>query len=128
VRRRLSTGDAAPAASRTARGREAERRVAELLTDRGYVVLGTNVRVGRDELDVVALDGATLVVVEVRSRRPGAVEHPFESITRAKATRLRRAAERYLVEHGAQELRLDVAAVVGDAIDVLENAIDFTIT
>jgi putative endonuclease len=91
-------------------------------------VLGTNVHVGHDELDVVALDGSTLVVVEVRYRRTAAHGHPFESITRAKAARLRRAASRYMLEHGATELRIDVAAVIGGVVDIVENAIDFTST
>lgn len=121
-------GSSAPATSRTALGRAAEQRVADLLASRGYIILATNARVGRDELDVVALEGSTLVVVEVRSRRPGGVGHPFETITPAKAARLKRAAATYMAAHDAQELRIDVAAVVGDEIDVLENAIDFTST
>lgn len=92
------------------------------------MVLGTNVRVGRDELDVVALDGRLLVVVEVRSASPGATTHPLETVSRAKAARVRRAALRYMLEHGAEEVRIDVAAVVGDQIEIIENAIDFTST
>jgi putative endonuclease len=84
--------------------------------------------VGRDELDLVGLDGTTLVVVEVRSRSNGAHGHPLETIDRRKLGRLRRAALRYMIEHGATELRLDVAAVVGDVIEMVENAADFTST
>lgn len=124
----MPPGSRRPVPSRTAIGRDAERRVATWLAARGLIILGTNVRVGRDELDIVALDGAVLVVVEVRARRSAAYGHPFETITPAKAQRLRRAAMRYLVEHGAQELRIDVAAVLGDTVEVVENAIDFTST
>ena len=117
-----------PRTSTVAIGRAAERRVAEHLGERGYVVLGVNVRVGRDELDVVALDGRTVVIVEVRTRTNESRGNAFESVTRAKASRLRRAAERYFAEHDADEVRIDVAAVDGDVIDIVENAIDFTST
>jgi putative endonuclease len=109
-------------------GRAAERRVATYLRERGYVVLGANVRVGRDEIDLVALEGRTVVIVEVRTRRSDSHGHALETITRAKAARLRRAAMRYLAEHDADEVRIDVAAMTGDAIEIIENAIDFTST
>ena len=118
----------ADARTPTARGRLAERRVAALLESRGYVVLGTNVRVGRDEIDIVALDGATLVVVEVRARRDGSAAHPFETVNPAKARKLRRAALQYLADHDATDMRIDVASVVGDTIEIVENALDFTST
>ena len=95
---------------------------------RGLIVIGRNVRVGRDEIDIVALDGAILVVVEVRARRPGSLGHALETVSKAKASRLRRAAQRYMVAHDAQELRIDVAAVVGESIEIVENAVDFTST
>jgi putative endonuclease len=82
--------------------------------------------VGRDEIDVVALDGRVLVVVEVRTRAPGSLADPLETITPAKAARLRRAALRYLAEHDAEELRIDVAAVRGTEVELVENALDFS--
>jgi putative endonuclease len=114
--------------STTARGRHAEQRVAAFLAARGYVILGTNVRVGRDELDVVALDGRTLVIVEVRLRAADAAVDPFTSVTGPKVARLRRAVERYAASRDVDDVRIDVAAVVGDAIEIIENAIDFTST
>jgi len=52
-------------------GDEAEEAVARVLADAGWTILGRNVHVGRDELDIVALDPGTtpsIVVVEVRRR------------------------------------------------------------
>jgi len=52
-------------------GDEAEDAVARALTSAGWTILGRNVRVGRDELDVVAVDPGrppAVVVVEVRRR------------------------------------------------------------
>ena len=53
-------------------GDVAEATVADVLRRGGWVVLARKLRVGSDELDIVALDPgppATMVVVEVRSRR-----------------------------------------------------------
>jgi len=71
-------------------GRAHERRAARHLRSRGLKILARNVRSGPDEIDLVARDGNTAVVVEVRYRRAGilAADH---SVTRAKAARLHRA-------------------------------------
>ena len=52
-------------------GDEAEQLVADALLAAGWTMLGRNVRVGRDELDLVAVDPgppSAVVVVEVRRR------------------------------------------------------------
>jgi putative endonuclease len=79
---------------RQRRGRSAEQLVADHLAAQGWVLLGTNVRVGRDEVDLLALEPGvpqTLVVVEVRSLRTSAFGAPEERVDRAKVRRLYRA-------------------------------------
>lgn len=115
-----------PPASTTARGRAAEALVASYLEARGWVILARNARVGRDEIDLVALDGATLVCVEVRQRRKGAMVSALASVTPAKQRRMRRAALRLAAEREARELRVDVAAVTDGEVDLVENAVDFS--
>jgi Holliday junction resolvase-like predicted endonuclease len=79
------------------RGDAAEDLVAAELVGRGWTILGRRVRLGRQELDIVAIDpgpGPELVVVEVRwrvRRDHGLAE---ESIDHAKRARLRLAAGR----------------------------------
>lgn len=92
------------------------------------MVVARNVRVGRDELDLVAWDGATLVVVEVRSARAGAMVDPRESLTRAKQRRLRGATIRYAQSVGARDARIDFVAVVDDQVEHYVSAIEFTET
>jgi len=83
---------AAPAVrtSRQQAGDAAESLVAGLLGGRGWSVLARNVRVGRSELDIVAVDPgppSRLVVVEVRWRRSrsfGGAEASFDSRKRAQ--------------------------------------------
>ena len=114
--------------STTARGRRAEQLAQHHLESLGLVITARNVRVGRDELDLVGWDGAVLVVVEVRSARAGAMVDPAESLTRAKRARLRGATARYAQSVGAREARIDFVAVVDDRVEHIPNAIDFTET
>ena len=73
-------------------GDAAEAHVAAQLVARGWVVLGRQVRAGRSELDLVAVDPGPercLVVVEVRWRRRRDFGLPEESLDHRKLTRLR---------------------------------------
>jgi putative endonuclease len=98
-------------------GRDAEALAASYLADRGFVILGRNVRVGRLELDVIAQRGALLVVCEVRSRRSSAIVEPWETVDRAKQERLRKATRAWLSANRVRisGVRFDVASVVFDA-------------
>jgi Holliday junction resolvase-like predicted endonuclease len=74
-------------------GRSAERLVARHLTDLGWTVLATGVRIGRDEIDMVAIDPGpprSLVVVEVRSVASSRFGVPEASVDRGKVGRLYR--------------------------------------
>ena len=54
------------------RGRAAEDKAAQFLSERGVRILGRNLRSGSGEIDILARDGLALVVVEVRLRAPHA--------------------------------------------------------
>lgn len=76
-------------------GDAAESLVAARLADRGWTVLARNVRVGRFELDLVAIDPgppAALVVVEVRWRADRGFGLPEETVDHRKRMRVRAAA------------------------------------
>jgi putative endonuclease len=80
--------------TRQSRGALAEREAAEYLEGLGWRVVARNLRLGRDELDILAIDPgppATLVVVEVRSLRTSAFGEPEERVDRFKVGRLYRA-------------------------------------
>ena len=88
------------AAQRT--GDEAEDLVAARLTAAGWHLIARNVRLGRDELDLVAVDPGpprTLVIVEVRRRGRRDFGLAEETLDHRKRSALRRAVGR-LVETG----------------------------
>lgn len=76
-------------------GRHAETLAAAYLTLRGYDVVERNVRVGRDELDLIALHPGMLVVVEVRFRATPDAWAPEDSLHPRKRRRLLRAGRVY---------------------------------
>lgn len=115
IRRRLSRR--APHLRLGARG---ERVAARALRRAGYRVVARNYRPGRPpapELDVVAWEGDTLAVVEVKTRR-GGLGRPMERVDEEKRRRLRRAAALLWRRESARrrippgsKLRLDVVEV-----------------
>ncbi len=122
--RKRSTG--AGVESTTARGRRGESLAAAWLESQGYIILARNLRVGRDEIDILALDGETMVAVEVRAHRRSAMVHPLESLTATKRARLRRSAVRHAMDRNQQSVRIDVVTVTDGEIDHIPNAVDFS--
>lgn len=102
--------------ARGALGRYGEGLAARRLTEAGMTILERNWRAGRTgEIDIVAQDGDTLVICEVKTRRAGSFEHPMAAITPAKAERLRRLAERWLQAHGSAPpggVRIDLVGII----------------
>src|SRR5690606_29274954 len=87
---------------------------AEHLKKLGMVVLARNWRCPFGEIDIVARDGSTLVICEVKTRSSSAYGGPFEAVTGHKAARLRRLAMHWLQVHDVDppSLRIDVVSVV----------------
>lgn len=84
-------------------GDAAEDLVADRLTAAGWTILGRNLRVGRYELDLVAVDPGPpgmLVAIEVRWRAGREFGLPEETVDHRKRTRVRAAAYG-LLERGA---------------------------
>jgi putative endonuclease len=82
-------------------GDAAESLVASRLVDAGWRILARNLRVGRGELDIVAIDPGPppqLVIVEVRWRRRRDFGVAEESLDRRKRAHLRASVGRLLAD------------------------------
>src|SRR5207237_6633295 len=98
----------------------AERRAAWWYRLRGYLVLGTNVWIAGNELDVVARRGGTLVFCEVKSKSGPGYGDPLEMVSEEKVRRLRRAAEAWLAAHpecAGLDVRFDVIVERGGRLE-----------
>ena len=101
---------------RTKFGRAGEHFAERILRDAGLTIVARRFRRRGGELDLVALDGATLVFVEVKTRRPGPYGGAIQAVSRTQRRRLVSIARRYLRESGQawRPARFDVVAVTSD--------------
>jgi putative endonuclease len=98
-------------------GQQGEQLAADFLAESGLEILSRNWRCTHGEIDIVARDGRTLVVCEVKTRSGVRFGTPLEAITRQKAARLRRLAIAWLKAHGLffDEIRIDAIGVLRGA-------------
>lgn len=80
----------------------------------GLTIVERNWRCQSGEIDIVALDGDALVLVEVKTRRSAAKGNPEEAITPAKRRRYARLAAAYIQHAGVEPVatRFDVIALL----------------
>jgi putative endonuclease len=116
-------------------GRIAEDLVARRLAGAGWEILERNARTRHGELDLVALDGRTLVFVEVKAGREGSAygpERPVLAIGPRKQLRVRRLAAAWMAERRSvpryDRIRFDAVGVTLDRsgrvtdVEHIENA------
>jgi len=109
-------------------GRRGERAAEKHLRRNGYRIVARNFRAAGAEIDLVAIDGDTLVFVEVKTRRSRAAGAPEEAVDERKQKRMRRAAEVFARRYRADEfeMRFDIVAIDASGkrleIELLRNA------
>lgn len=112
--------------AKDALGQTGEEVAARYLTTAGYDVLERNWRCRQGEIDLVARDGNTLVIAEVKTRSSLDYGHPFEAVSAAKLSRLYLLAAAWTREHteGHVSWRVDAVSVLlpgGDRPPVIEH-------
>lgn len=105
-------------AQRRQRGQQAEDLALAHLQAHGLTLLMRNYRCSQGEIDLVLMDGATLVLAEVRYRAGCSHGGAAASVTSTKQQRLIRASQRLLMQHPAlrhHAARFDVIAIAPGA-------------
>ncbi len=94
-------------------GRRGEAAAAAYLQRTGMTVVERNWRCKIGEVDIVALDGTALVLVEVKTRTTNAKGTPEEAVSPAKQRKLVRLAQAYVTQAEVtfEEIRFDVVAI-----------------
>jgi len=103
-------------------GKWGERAAEKLLKRKGYVLLARNLKRGRDEVDLVCLQGKAVVFVEVRTRKKGALVGGYDSIDERKRKALLRVCRGYFAQMKPKPitLRFDVVEVTHSEGSILE--------
>ena len=106
-----------PTSARQLLGRYGEDRASDYLQGLGYSILERNWRCRIGEIDIIARDRDRFVFIEVKTRSADGFGHPFESITEAKAARLRRSVAAWCEARQVSGIKVRL-----DAISVLVRA------
>ncbi len=94
-------------------GKTGEEMALKHLRGLGYKILELNWHFGREEIDIIAKDGDTLVIVEVKTRATTWFGEPEFAVSRSKQKILVRAAEGYIMKHDLNiDTRFDIISVI----------------
>jgi putative endonuclease len=101
-------------ASKQSIGALGEQMAARYLEMHGMRILARNWRHKFGELDLIAVDGTTLVAIEVKTRSSIAFGHPLEAITASKFGRIKALLAIWAGAHEPRlsELRVDAVGIV----------------
>jgi putative endonuclease len=111
-------------------GISGEALAADHLQSLGYKIVGSDVRTPLGQLDLVAMDGKTLVFVEVKTRAGHGYGLPQEAVDARKIRKLRQLALYYLkMRPHRGPVRFDVVGLTVangrlSRVDHVKNAID----
>lgn len=96
-------------------GERGEVVAARFLRRQGYRIVVTRRRLRYGEIDVIAVDGQTVVFVEVKTRRSAEAIRPAIAVDAVRRQRMTRAANAFLKSHGLLQrcaARFDIIEVV----------------
>ncbi len=110
-------------------GNEYERQAGAYLEAQGYDILEYNAFSRSGELDIVARQGGYLVFVEVKYRKDARKGYPLEAISFSKQKNISKCALYYMKKHHLMNLpvRFDVVGILGDEIQLVQNAFEFVV-
>ena len=102
-------------------GKLAEKMAEAFLREKGMKILAQNFRYQKAEIDLIAQQDQTIIIVEVKARRTDAFMLPQEAINKKKIQMTVMAAAQFLDQKGIDlEVRFDVISVVPNARGTLE--------
>jgi len=101
--------------NKTTFGRRGEDLAVEFLLKEGYEILERNWYFKHNEVDILARDHNTLVVIEVKTRSGNSYGEPYTAVDIRKQRYLIFAAERYIFAHNLDlEVRFDIISIIID--------------
>lgn len=77
-------------------GQRGENLAVAYLRKKGYKIIEQNYKTRIGEIDIIAIDGKTLVFIEVKTRESLEYGHPFESVNKNKRRKIANVAMLYL--------------------------------
>lgn len=92
-------------------GAVGEELAAQFLISKGYRILVRNLKSRYGEIDILAADGQTAVIVEVKTKTNAVYGAPVEMVNRQKQRKLQVLAMDLANQHQLVDYRIDVVAI-----------------
>jgi putative endonuclease len=106
-------------------GRRGEAAAVRLLKERGYLVLGCNVRLPGGEIDVIGKDGDVIVFVEVKTRASKRFGPALAAVGAQKRRTLRALAADWLqIAAPRARARFDIVTIDGERAELHRGAFE----
>ncbi len=94
-------------------GKTGEEIAAAYLIQKGYSVIQTNFRHGRNEVDIIAARMETLHFIEVKTKAGEGLGTPEQRVDKGKIARMKKAAEQYLFMYPDWKfIQLDIISII----------------
>jgi putative endonuclease len=99
----------------------------EYLKKKNFLIIHTNYRFSKSEIDIVCEFDNKLIVVEVKTRHTANICQPWKAVTRSKQKEIIKVANRYIQEFDIEkETRFDIISIVHNSfqteIEHIEDA------
>lgn len=110
------------------KGSEYEQKAARFLEEQGHRIMEMNYRCRLGEIDLITMHKGYLVFVEVKYRKTSRYGMPVEAVNLKKQRIISKVALHFLMSRFMTEqlpIRFDVVAILGEQIEVYENAFGF---
>lgn len=113
-------------------GRLGENIARMFLLENGYSILESNYNTKFGEIDIIAMDGKTVVFIEVKTRRGVNYGYPREAVDKYKQLKIKNMAEYYILVKKLANVpvRFDIIEVFLDkdnnakSVNILKNAFE----
>jgi putative endonuclease len=106
-------------------GRRGEDKAADFLQKSGWTLLERNFRFRFGEIDIIALDGETLVFIEVKAWSSYPIESLEYGVNKKKQLKIIETAKYFLVKHrkySDMSIRFDILFIKADVVTHIKNA------
>ncbi len=108
-------------------GKRGEEEAVTFLEKKGYLILETNYRFQKSEIDIIAKKNDLIIAVEVKTRSTAEFGDPQDAVNKKKIDLMVQALDYYLNKNEIDiELRFDIIAIIknklGTRIEHLEDA------